>query len=374
MVQGLVTFTTPSYSAETWHGTLMIWMVVLVAVIINTIVSALLPILEGMILILHLIGFFAILITLLVFRDNDNGTEVFTEFRNEGQWSSQGLSWFVGLLGCVFSFTGVDCSFHMCEEVRNPSLIVPRSIMGSITINGVLGFGMIIAMLYSATDIDAAIESPTGYPFMEIFYQATGSIGGTAAMASLIIVMTLSATVGVIASTSRMLWAFARDNALPFSSTLAQVEQRTNVPVWAVSITSLIACLIGLINLGSAVVYNAIISVAISGLYTSYFLPAILLLYRRCDQNYKIRNIAGDGQVLEWGPWHLPGVFGIANNVFACAFILIIWFFSLWPPQTPVDATTMNYAPLMTGGIAVLATIYYLLMANKVYVGPKVEV
>lgn len=111
----------------------------------------------------------------------------------------------------------------MCEEVRNPSLIVPRSIMGSITINGLLGFGMIIAMLYSATDIDAAIETPTGYPFMEIFYQATGSINGTAGMTALIIVMTLSATVGVIASTSRMLWAFSRDNAMPFSQTLAKV-------------------------------------------------------------------------------------------------------------------------------------------------------
>lgn len=96
--------------------------------------------------------------------------------------------------------------------------------MGSITINGLLGFGMIIAMLYSATDIDAAVETPTGYPFMEIFYQATGSINGTAGMASLIVLMTLSATVGVIASTSRMLWAFARDNAMPFSSTLSKVR------------------------------------------------------------------------------------------------------------------------------------------------------
>lgn len=106
MIQGLVIFTTPSYDAKTWHGSLMIWACVLVAIIINTVVSALLPILEGMILILHLIGFFAILITLLVFRDNDNGTEVFTEWRNSGNWPTQGLSWFVGLLGCVFSFTG----------------------------------------------------------------------------------------------------------------------------------------------------------------------------------------------------------------------------------------------------------------------------
>ncbi|KAL9567473.1 hypothetical protein ACKAV7_008423 [Fusarium commune] len=119
MIQDLVVFTTPSYNAQKWHGTLMIWRL------------ASYP--EGMILILDPIGFFVILITLLVFRDNDNGTEVFTEWRNKGMGPAQNLSWFVGLLGCVLSFTRVDCSFQMCEEVRNPSLIVPRSTMGSNT-------------------------------------------------------------------------------------------------------------------------------------------------------------------------------------------------------------------------------------------------
>jgi amino acid transporter len=118
----------------------------------------------------------------------------------------------------------------MCEEVQNPSLAVPRSIMTSITLNGMMGLAMIIAMLYGATDIDAAINSATGYPFIEIFYQATNSKAGTAAMTALIIIMTLSAIVGVIAATSRMFWAFARDRGLPFSATLAKVRTATLLP------------------------------------------------------------------------------------------------------------------------------------------------
>jgi amino acid transporter len=223
MIQGLVTFMVPSYNAQTWQGTLMMWMCVIIAVLINTVVSSMLPKLEGMILILHIIGFFAVLITLVTFGAHGDASSVFLEFRNEGMWPSQGLSWFVGLLGCVFSFAGVDSSFHMCEEVRNPSVAVPRSIMTSVCVNGAMGLAMIIAMLYGATDIDLAIHSPTGYPYMEIFYQATGSKAGVAAMASLIIVMTLSAIVGVIAATSRMFWAFARDRALPFWSNLSKV-------------------------------------------------------------------------------------------------------------------------------------------------------
>lgn len=230
MLQGLITLTIPSYNPNTWQGTLICWLCVLVAVFINTVVSSLLPKLEGMILVLHIIGFFAVLITLVTFGAHGDASGVFLTFRNEGMWPTQGLSFFVGLLGVVFAFAGVDCSFHMCEEVKNPSVAVPRSIMASIAINGCMGLAMIIAMLYAATDIDAAIASSTGYPYIEIFYQATNSKGGTAALASLIIFMTLSAIVGVIAATSRMFWAFARDRGLPFWRTLSKVSTVSTTP------------------------------------------------------------------------------------------------------------------------------------------------
>ncbi|RSL84008.1 hypothetical protein CEP52_016560 [Fusarium oligoseptatum] len=374
----------PVIYTQAWQGTLMLWLCVLVAVLINTVVSSMLPKLEAMILIMHIVGFFAVFITLVTFGAHGDARAVFFEFRNEGMWPTQSLSWFVGLLGCVFSFAGVDCSFHMCEEVRNPSRDVPRSIMASVGINGAMGLAMVIAMLYGATDIDKAISSPTGYPYIEIFYQATGSVAGTAAMTSLVIVMTLSASVGVIAASSRMFWAFARDRGVPFWSIVCKVDPRTNVPVWAITATSVISCLIGLINVGSAIVYNAIISVAISGLYSSYLVTASLLLYRRCGKGYKMPDpsafpaladsATGQGQTLAWGPWHIPGVFGIVNNTFACLFMATVWFFSFWPPQASVDAASMNYSSLMTGGVALLGTVYYLVWAKNEYKGPRMEV
>ena len=83
---------------------------------------------------------------------------------------------------------------------------------------------------------------------------------------------------------------------------------------------------------------------------------------------------AGDGQELAWGPWHVPGIFGIINNIFAVCFMTFVWFFALWPPQTPVDAATMNYASLMTGGVTIFSIVYYWLWAHKEYKGPRVEV
>ena len=58
----------------------------------------------------------------------------------------------------------------MAEEVKNAAVNVPRSMFFTILVNGALGFGSIIALLYSIGDVEAALESPTGWPFIEIFY------------------------------------------------------------------------------------------------------------------------------------------------------------------------------------------------------------
>lgn len=112
----------------------------------------------------------------------------------------------------------------MSEEIRNPSLVVPRSIMLSVVINGSLGFAMVIALLFCIGNVDDALATNTGYPFMEIFLQATQSVSGAATMASIVTVLALCATVGILASTSRMFWSFARDRGLPGWRILEQVS------------------------------------------------------------------------------------------------------------------------------------------------------
>lgn len=79
------------------------------------------------------------------------------------------------------------------------------------------------------------------------------------------------------------------------------------------------------------------------------------------------------GAELVWGPWHIPGVWGIINNVFACAYLTVVFIFSFWPPATPVAPASMNYSILVTGAVAVFSVIYYLVWARKEYDGPVIE-
>ncbi|KAL8866154.1 MAG: hypothetical protein Q9174_006465 [Haloplaca sp. 1 TL-2023] len=391
IIQGLIVLNYPDYPAERWHGTLLLWSVVVVAVLINTVTISLLPKIEIVILIGHILGFFAIMIPLVYLAPHGNAKDVFTLFVNGGGWQTTGLSFFVGLHGNVFSFLGTDAAIHMSEEIANASTNVPRSMIFSVVLNGTLGFAMLIAVLFCSGDItsEEIIETPTGYPFIAIFANATQSIGGSTGMTVVIVSLGICATIAFLASASRMTWAFARDHGLPMWRYLARVEPRSSIPLISILVTVTISCLLAFINIGSDTAFNAVISLTISGLYSSYLLAAGLLLYRRCTSSISIpttyeasRKILTEGETvsdqgvinLTWGPFRLPGLLGIVVNVLGCLYMLVIVFFSFWPATRVVDAATMNYSIPVTGFWILFSVIYYFAYARRVYKGPLVEI
>lgn len=57
--------------------------------------------------------------------------------------------------------------------------------IASVVVNGCLGVGMLIAILFCLGDLDSALATPTGFPFIEIFTQATFSRSGGTLMVSI---------------------------------------------------------------------------------------------------------------------------------------------------------------------------------------------
>lgn len=116
-IEALVILTNPDYTPAPWRKTLYSWATAVFAATMNIIGGKLLPRFEGTILILHILGFFAILIPLTYMAEHKPASEVFTYFINEGHWPTQGLSFFIGIIGPVFAFAGGDAAVH----VRCPS-------------------------------------------------------------------------------------------------------------------------------------------------------------------------------------------------------------------------------------------------------------
>jgi choline transport protein len=94
----------------------------------------------------------------------------------------------------------------------------------TIFINGALGFAMYIVILFCFGNVEDTLSTPTGWPFIQIFYNSTQSKAGATAMTSILIAMYIFATFGFLASASRQAWAFARDNGLPFSNIFKRVR------------------------------------------------------------------------------------------------------------------------------------------------------
>jgi choline transport protein len=112
----------------------------------------------------------------------------------------------------------------MAEEIHNASTIVPWAMISTIMLNGVMGLALLIALLFCLGDINAALETPTGFPFIEIFVQATNSNAAATGMTCLILLLMIAAAIGIMATASRLLWSFARDNGVPFSNYISRVS------------------------------------------------------------------------------------------------------------------------------------------------------
>ena len=203
----------PSYEPRPWHGTLIIFAVLTFCFIFNAFLASKLPLLEGVVVILHVCGFFAILIVLWVLADVSPASEVFTSFNNGGGWATQSASCMVGILSPVFSFIGPDSATHMAEELQDASRSLPLAMVWTAIVNGAMGLVMIVTFCMMIGDVEIALSSPTGYAFIEIFYNATHSKAGTSFMVAIFIIMLLFGCVTNFATSSRQLWAFVSQSS-----------------------------------------------------------------------------------------------------------------------------------------------------------------
>ncbi|KAH9876820.1 hypothetical protein IAQ61_002181 [Plenodomus lingam] len=383
------------FHRQGWHGTLLLWAVLLLCVFINVFVSGALPTIEVVVLIVHILGFFGILVPLVYLSPTHNSAkEIFTKFHNDGGWSTQALAFFVGLQGNALAFVGTDSVVHMSEEVRNATRDVPRSMLLSLMINGSLALGMLFAVLFSAEDITGLLEHAGEIaPFIRIFSSAVGSDTGATVMVCIIILLEFCSAMGCLAAASRMTWSFARDRGLPFSRALSMIDKRSTIPVIAIIVVTLLSASLALINIGNSAAFNGTISLVLEGFYLSYLIALGLLLWRRLRGDLEHTSspypsssttstttfhhpstFASPESTMKWGPWRLGGALGVANNVVAICYLSLIIFFSFWPSARNPSLAQMNWAGVVTGGVACISVVYYCVFARKSYVGPIVEV
>ena len=93
----------------------------------------------------------------------------------------------------------------MAEETHNATVIVPWNIIITVVINGCLGLGMLLTTLFCMGDLEAAMDTATHYPFIQIFFDSTRSHSGTTLMVCIPLVLSYAAMFRQFAGALRQL-------------------------------------------------------------------------------------------------------------------------------------------------------------------------
>ncbi|KAL4936578.1 hypothetical protein BDV06DRAFT_227756 [Aspergillus oleicola] len=362
-IEGMLKLADPAYKVHGWRSTLLMWAVSIIPIIVNIFARRILGVIEIVAGILHVVALPIIIGTMRNAPKNSDAFVWDNFVKGFSGWESPGVVFSVGLLGVITPLAGVDGIIHMSEEVKNAKTAVPRAMVWGTIINGLMAFGYAIAILYFMGSYAEALMTPTGYPIIEIAYHATGSKMMTYMLMAGGMLPGWIAFFNGLASVTRLTWAFARDNGLPFSGFFVKVDERFKIPLRALFLVSSCIFVLSFMQTGSTAAFNAILSLSTLGLYISYLFPLIFLVLARVTKG---------GMDVPKGVFSL-GRLGLPVNLVAILFATYFSIFLPFPPTLPVTDENMNFSGPVLGFIMLVSIVDWAFRGRHKWTGPTMR-
>lgn len=280
--------------------------------------------------------------------------DAFTLFENNTGWSNNGWAFLLAFTAPMWTLTGYDSAAHVSEETTNAAKAAPIAILTGVAGTAILGWLTLIAASFALASVPDLLTSTLALPMGQLFLDVLGKKGMLAIWSFIIVVQFVTgAAQGVDAS--RVVFAFARDNALPGSRYWKILNPHTQTPVNAVWLVMVCAGICGVLGFSTAAL-TSLAGSAVIGLYVSYAAPILLRITSGRD-----KLVPGPFSL---GKWYLPiGIVAVAWVSFICVLLM-------FPPAQTVTAPEMNYAVVIIMGVFIFAGAYWLLSARKWFKGP----
>ncbi|KXS17474.1 amino acid transporter [Gonapodya prolifera JEL478] len=279
---------------------------------------------------------------------------VFTEFNNESGFSDF-YGFCLGLLLSQWTISGYDASAHMSEETHGSHNSAPWGIIYAVLSAFVFGWALILSLLFSIQDLDATVAG--GYTAI---WLAALDTNITVFFQVLFLGCIFFCTMSCITSNSRMIYAFSRDGALPFSNWIHHIDPKSKMPVRAIIVSTSLATILAVPGIWSSVALTALISIGTIGQYISYGCPIFFKAFFA-------------GSSFKQSSFNL-GPFSRAINIIAVLWIGFIAIIFCFPSVYPVTWGGMNFAPFIVGFVIVFAGGWWLISARKWFKGPVIQV
>ncbi|HKU29718.1 MAG TPA: amino acid permease [Arthrobacter sp.] len=355
----------------------LIFVGVLVVVTILSIFSShLLAIFNNISVWWHVVGTVAI-IAIIAFLPQHHASiaDVFTQrVNNTGMFSgsTDGLGFIFVILPLAvilpqFTVTGYDASCHMSEETKGAANSAAKGIWQAILSSAIGGWILLLAILFAVQDPAAVTAS--GGNVVTVLNQA---LSGPWVSAVLVIstVGQCFCAMACMTSTTRMLFAFSRDGAVPGARFWTRLNKK-GVPLYSVALVAVLAIILTLpalveVDINGApvpVAFNAVVSIGVVGLYLAFAIP----IYQRLSA----------GSAFKRGTWNLGRHYKWLSLV-AVIEIGVTTVIAIMPtslggiPFTPdFDWKYFNYTPLVVGGTLLVLWMAWQLRVKNTYTGPR---
>ena len=264
--------------------------------------------------------------------------------------------WYVFLLGLLlaqYTYTGYDASAHMTEETVGAATRAPWGVVMSVVVSFFAGYALLMGLLAAVPDMSAAggfinpvlyiLESRLGYVLGTLFFAVAVGAQFFCGMSS-------------ITTNSRMIYAFSRDGAIPFSDVWHKLD-RGRTPRNAIILSASAAFILGIPTLFNYPAYVAITGIATICLYISYVLPILLRLFAKNFQR---------------GPWHL-GNWSRPIGIIAVLWVVFISLVFMLPTYNSFALPVFNYTGVIVLGALILLTFWWFVSVRHWFKGPHAQ-
>jgi amino acid transporter len=267
----------------------------------------------------------------------------------------------VAMFMALYVIYGFDTASTLAEETKSPRTEAPKAVIGSIIGAFIIGGIFLYAMLLGIPDMHVAIKESWGPA------QIIDANFGNAFSTVFLLVVSAAIFVCCLAietSTIRLAFGMSRDDALPGSRWLRNVQPRLHTPVWT--------CIaVGVFSAIPFVQYAgvAIVAIAATGMiYLSYLLGNIALLRAR------LRGWPTTKAPFALGKWGMPLTIG-ALIYGGAMFVNMLWPRAATNPRPTPEAPALNFhwdwlntKPVLwsvLGVIVAVGAIYYALVQRR---------
>ncbi|WP_435120937.1 APC family permease [Amycolatopsis thermoflava] len=285
----------------------------------------------------------AVLLVVILAVNVVRGPGVFVDTHGLGEGHTGGYAgvFLVAAIASAYVMYGFDTASSLGEETVNPRRTAPVAILRAVIASFVIGGLILLFAIMAAPDLSDPRLSTSSGGLQLIVLQVLGGPLGKVFLCCIVVAITVCA-LAVHTAGIRLMFAMARDNALPFGVRLARINAKTGTPVVPAILIGAVAVAILLVNIGTPQIFTAVTSVAVVMIYLAYLLVTVPMLVKRLRGGWSGRDAGGHFSL---------GRFGLPVNVVA-----VLWGAGMsvnlaWPREQIYGGGVLRWMALIFIGI-----------------------